>query len=64
MLLNYRSEDGPNFTDPPTRAHVVLAIALPIYALTLFIVGARILVKTKLGKLGVDDLLIGISMVR
>lgn len=61
MLPNYQSNDSPN---PSTRAHLVIGIALPFYVLTFLMVSARILVKSKLGKLGVDDFLIGISMVR
>lgn len=64
MLPAFQTDDDSNFTDPPTRAKVFMATILPLYALTLVIVGARFLVKTKLNKLGVDDLLIGISMVR
>lgn len=64
MYLDYDTDQVPNYTNPPTRAYVVLGAVLPFYALTLVMVGSRILIKNKLGKLGPDDVLIAISMVR
>lgn len=64
MPFNYNSGHDPNTSNPPTRAYIVLGAVLPFYALSLLMVGSRILVKRKLGKLGVDDLLIAISTVR
>lgn len=52
-----------NDAAPPTRAHVILGVLIPIQILALFTVSARILVKAKLGRLGAEDLLIVIAAV-
>lgn len=63
MLLHYDAVSHPG-VNLQTRVPVVLGVVWTFQALTLLIFGARILVKTKLRKLGGDDALIGTSVVR
>ncbi|KAL0631479.1 hypothetical protein Q9L58_009657 [Maublancomyces gigas] len=60
---NLYKDRGIDGTYPPTRAHIVLGGILPLHSLMLLMVGARILVKSKLGKLGIDDFLIVCAMI-
>lgn len=62
MLLDFESAN-PNDANLQTRAPTVLGVIIPLHVLALVVVSARILVKTKLGKLGADDLFIGIALV-
>lgn len=64
MLLNFHSDDFDDITAPPTRAHIVLGLMFPLHILAVIFVTARILVKAKLKKLGVEDVCIVIALVR
>lgn len=63
-MLDYQSESvlrmHPN---PVTRAPLLLGISFSLYFVALIFVSLRILVKSKLGKLGMEDVLIVISAV-
>lgn len=60
MLLHYQSETPAAV---PTRAPIFLGIGFALHFLAVLFVGARVLVKWKLGRLGRDDVLIVISTV-
>lgn len=53
-----------NYDTQGNRAPMGLAINYMLVSIALLMVGCRILVKAKLGKLGIEDALIVISMVR
>lgn len=63
MLLDFDSII-PDYTgSPPTRAHIVLGVIFPLHILAVTLVCARVLVKAKLRKLGVEDALIVMALV-
>lgn len=64
MFLNFNSGSVPDATDPPSRAPVVLGVSISLYIVAIVFVSAQILVKGKLGKLGIEDMLISVASVR
>lgn len=62
MLINYTTAD-PLHTSPPSRAPLVLGVNYALLFVVMLFVGARLVVKGKLGKLGIEDVLIVISTV-
>ncbi|KAL0638667.1 hypothetical protein Q9L58_002245 [Maublancomyces gigas] len=60
MFLNF-DNNGSIDIAPPSRAHFVLGVASSAYIVALTFVSARVLVKAKLGKFGLEDVLICIS---
>lgn len=63
ITINFKpANDIPSLT-PATRAYLVLGVNYPLFFLAFLFVSARILVKTKLRKLGREDVLIVFSTV-
>lgn len=64
MSINYKAVDSTKIaTNPNSLAGLVLGVNYALFALALLAVGARTFVKTKLHKLGTEDVLILISTV-
>lgn len=63
MFLNFDSGTLTDSAPPPTRAPLVLGVGFSLQIIVVFFVSARIIVKAKLGKLGVEDVLIIIASV-
>lgn len=63
-MHNYQSESFSHVhPHPVTRAPLLLSICFSLHFVALIFVSLRILVKSKLGKLGMEDVLIVISAV-
>lgn len=63
MLLDYLHFSSKTLATAPTRAPILLCIGFALHLLAVLCVGARVLVKWKLGRLGREDVLIVISTV-
>lgn len=63
MFLNFDSGSAAAAAAPPSRAPVVLGVSISLYIVTIVFVSAQIVVKGKLGKLGIEDILISIAAV-
>lgn len=63
MLLNFNSVIPDDTASPQTRARIVLGVIFPLHVLAITFVFARVLVKAKLRKLGVEDALIVLALV-
>lgn len=62
MLLDFVSN---NYSDVSrtTRAHFILGLMFPLLIVTVLLVFMRVLVKAKLGKLGLEDVFIVFASV-
>lgn len=63
MLLNFDSGTPVDGAPSHTRAYLVLGVGFSLHIVTVFIVSARIMVKVKLGKLVMEDVLIIFAQV-
>lgn len=63
MFLNFDSGPPAPKPAPPTRAPLALGVGISLYLVAVVFVSAQLVVKTKLGKLGTEDVLISIAAV-
>lgn len=63
MYFNFTTDLTANEGPPPTRGNLVLTVISPLLAIAILVVTSRIFVKAKLGKLGLEDVLIVLSTV-
>lgn len=63
MFLNFDTGRPVITRAPPTRAPMVLGIGMALYLVAIIFMSTQLLVKSKFGKLAVEDLLIFISSV-
>lgn len=64
MMINYTTEQGAIPRSPASMAPVFLGVCYSLSTIAVTMVTCRILVKAKLKKLAIEDLLIIISTVR
>lgn len=64
MFLNFDTGTPAPTHSPATRAPLTVAVGIALYLVSMIFVSAQLIVKAKLGKLGVEDILISISAVR
>lgn len=62
MFLNFDSGSAAAAA-PSSRAPVVLGVSISLYIVAIVFVSAQIVVKGKIGKLGIEDMLISIAAV-
>lgn len=62
MLIYYTIKDTPD-ASPPNRAPMVLAVNFALLGIAVLFVGLRLVVKSKLGRLAIEDALIVVSTV-
>lgn len=63
MLIHYTTEQDAVKGSPPSMAPLVLGVNYSLLAIASVMVGCRILVKAKLGKLAIEDGLIVLTTV-
>lgn len=63
MLLDYLRQGSETLPTASTRAPILLTVGFGLHFLAVMCVGARVLVRLKLGRFGREDVLIVISTV-
>lgn len=63
-MPGYSLAHPPNYDNPETRVSTVLGSNIPLSILALIFVSIRIFIRAKVTKIGADDILICIALVR